>query len=119
MESIRRHRPIPSPLVFSIKRSTYGSEILLIERRSLHGDFQVIEYFGFPWKPVERWWKGFLHMVVCISCHIKPQGIEACKQRAIVRAVIVERNLRLMLGPDKPSLHLGAYFEAKRVGMRT
>ncbi len=58
-------------------------------------------------------------MGVRISCHFKPQGIEACKQGVVVGAVIVERNLTLILRSGKRSLQLGAYLKSKRVGMRT
>ena len=54
-------------------------------------------------------------MIVCISCQIQPQGRKACKQGIIVRAVIVERDLMLMLGTSKHSIQLGAYLEPKRV----
>lgn len=83
--------------------STYSSEILLIERRSLHRSLHVVKDFCLPWKSIERGWKGFLHMFVRISCHFKPQGIEACKQGVVVGAVIVERNLTPILGPGKRS----------------
>lgn len=56
-------------------------------------------------------------MNVRISGKLESQGIEACKQGVIVGAVIVERDLTLILGPGKRSLQLGAYLEAKRVGM--
>lgn len=36
-------------------------------------------------------------MFVRISCHFKTQGIEACKQGVVVGAVIVERDLTLVL----------------------
>lgn len=58
-------------------------------------------------------------MVFCISCHFKSQGIEACKHGVVVGAVVVERDLTLMLGLGKCFLQLGAYLEPKRVGMGT
>ena len=56
-------------------------------------------------------------MNVRVSGKLESQGIEACKQGAVLGAVIVERDLRLILGPDKSSVQLGAYLEPKRVGM--
>ena len=52
--------------------STYCSEILLIECRSLHRDFHVVKYFCYSWKSIERRWKGSLHMMVRISWQFEP-----------------------------------------------
>lgn len=93
VDSFLAHWPVQS------RDSTYCSEILLIERRSLHGNFHVVKYFCFPWNSIERRWKGFLHMIVCVSCQFEPQGIETCKQRVVVRAVIVEGYLTLVQDP--------------------
>ena len=87
--------------LFLGKESTYRSEILLVERWSLYCDFYVVKYFCFPGKSIERRWKGLLHVVVRVSCHVKPQGIEAIKQGVVIGAVIVKRELALISGPAK------------------
>ena len=85
-----------------VRELTYRSEILLVERWSLYCDFYVVKYFCFPGKSIERGWKGLLHVVVRVSCHVKPQGIEAIKQGVVIGAVIVKWELTLISGPAKP-----------------
>lgn len=57
-------------------------------------------------------------MIVCISCQIQPQIIEARKQGVVVRAVTVERDLTLKSASSKRSKLFEVYLESKRVGMR-
>ena len=85
----------PGSLLVYSNRRTYCSKILFVKSWSLNRNLDVIAYFRFSREPIERGRKGCLHMVVGISCQIQPQGIKAGKQRAVVGAVIVERDLVL------------------------